>query len=78
MYVVFVFATAFILGSAIGDGILFLLYVVPWIGVLSGSPKGSSEPSELWLIVGFLVPALIYSLIGGGILTLINYLRAKK
>jgi hypothetical protein len=57
----FVFLTARVLGTAIGDGILFFLYVLPWIIVL---PQGPAEPpSTAKLILATIGLAAVYSIL---------------
>ena len=59
----FVFLTVQVFGSAIGDGILFLFYALPWMIVLSGQPKDQQEISTFFLITGSLIPATVYATI---------------
>lgn len=57
----FVFLSTYIFGSAIGDGILFFLYALPWLVIFAGKPESIQIVSGLYLAIGFLIPAVIYS-----------------
>jgi hypothetical protein len=56
----FVFLTAFIFGTAIGDGILFLLYALPRMIILAHVP---AEPSNVTICLGVLILGVLYSLL---------------
>lgn len=72
-----VFASTYVFGTAIGDGILFFFYALPWLIVLAGHQTSGHNYSEVYLIIGFLVPALIYSLIISGGICLISSWRRE-
>lgn len=57
----FVFASAYVFGSAIGDGVLFVLYALPWLLILAGQQKTGQNFSEVYLVIAFLVPSVVYS-----------------
>lgn len=59
----FVIFTGKVLGHAVGDGLMFILYVSPWIIIF---PQGFGQQTELsWvsLIFGVLIPAMVYAAI---------------